>query len=61
MAFEIATGKARWTAANHPLLKFFSHTNHPDIDVATPLEFRVTRGVTRGSTVSGAAYSAGGA
>lgn len=33
MAFEIATGEARWAAAKHPLLKFFRHTHHPDIDV----------------------------
>jgi hypothetical protein len=60
MAFEIATGKARWTAANHPLLKFFSYTNHPDIDVGTPVAGRVTRDITRPSTVPVAAYSAGG-
>lgn len=33
MAFEIATGEARWRAAAHPLLKFFRETHHPDIDV----------------------------
>jgi hypothetical protein len=33
MAFEIATGEERWTAAKHPMLKFFRHTHHPDIDV----------------------------
>lgn len=33
MAFEIATGPARWTAAQHPLLDFFCHTRHPDIDL----------------------------
>ena len=33
MAFEIATGEARWQAANHPLLGFFRHTRHPDIDL----------------------------
>ncbi|MES2319116.1 MAG: hypothetical protein V4631_16690 [Pseudomonadota bacterium] len=32
MAFEIATGEARWEAASHPLLAFFRHTRHPDID-----------------------------
>ncbi len=39
MAFDIGTGAARWAAVNHPLLKFFRHTRHPDIDVtgrATP-------------------------
>lgn len=35
MAFEIETGHARWTAANHPLLAFFSYTNHPDIQVTS--------------------------
>lgn len=34
MAFEIATGEARWTAAEHPLLNFFRHTRHPDIDIS---------------------------
>jgi hypothetical protein len=33
MAFEIATGEARWRAANHPLLGFFRHTWHPDIEI----------------------------
>jgi hypothetical protein len=33
MAFEIGSGHARWTAAKHPLLDFFSHTDHPDISV----------------------------
>lgn len=33
MAFEIGTGHARWTAARHPLLDFFSNTEHPDISV----------------------------
>jgi hypothetical protein len=34
MAFEIATGEQRWQAARHPLLGFFRHTHHPDIDIA---------------------------
>jgi GNAT superfamily N-acetyltransferase len=33
MAFEIATGEERWTEARHPMLAFFRHTRHPDIDV----------------------------
>ncbi len=33
MAFEIGTGKVRWTEASHPMLNFFSYTHHPDIDV----------------------------
>lgn len=33
MAFEIATGEERWRAANHPMLKFFRETHHPDINV----------------------------
>ncbi len=35
MAFEIASGEARWEAAQHPLLGFFRHTRHPDIDVSS--------------------------
>lgn len=35
MSFEIATGEARWKAAAHPMLGFFRHTHHPDIDVIT--------------------------
>ena len=38
MAFEIATGEARWRAAAHPLLKFFRETDHPDIDVGPKVE-----------------------
>jgi hypothetical protein len=33
MVFDIATGEERWRAANHPLLAFFRHTHHPDIDI----------------------------
>lgn len=33
MGFEISTGHARWLAAQHPLLEFFSHTRHADICV----------------------------
>jgi hypothetical protein len=33
MMFEIKTGEARWSAAQHPLLGFFRHTRHPDIDL----------------------------
>lgn len=36
MAFEVATGPARWSAAQHPLLDFFCHTRHPDIDIGAP-------------------------
>lgn len=46
MGFEIASGKSRWTQAQHPLLDFFCNTYHPDIDVineaqdVTPLQSR---------------------
>lgn len=33
MGFEIESGHQRWVEANHPMLKFFSYTRHPDIDV----------------------------
>ena len=33
MSFEIATARARWTQANHPLLGFMCETHHPDIDI----------------------------
>jgi hypothetical protein len=33
MAFEVPTAEARWRAAGHPLLQFFRHTHHPDIDI----------------------------
>lgn len=36
MAFEIETGEERWTAAQHPLLGFFRHTRHADIDIGAP-------------------------
>ena len=31
MSFEIASAKARWAQANHPLLDFMCNTHHPDI------------------------------
>jgi hypothetical protein len=34
MAFDIQTIEERWTAAKHPLLNFFCHIDHPDIDVS---------------------------
>jgi hypothetical protein len=34
MAFDIPTIEARWAAARHPLLNFFCHTHHPDIDTS---------------------------
>jgi hypothetical protein len=36
MAFEIETGEERWAAAKHPLLDFFRHTHHADIDLGRP-------------------------
>ena len=36
MAFEIETGEERWAAAQHPLLGFFRHTHHADIDIGAP-------------------------
>lgn len=43
MAFEIATGEQRWQAANHPLLGFFRHTRHVDIDIAPRLPTPLAR------------------
>lgn len=34
MGFEIETGQSRWTQAQHPMLRFFCATYHPDIDVS---------------------------
>lgn len=33
MGFEVATCEARLTAMQHPLLDFFCHIRHPDLDV----------------------------
>ena len=54
MAFEIATGEARWTEAAHPMLKFFRHTHHPDIDVGpkTALRLNMPRVPQRAPEVS---------
>jgi len=38
MGFEIDTIKARWSAAKHPMLDFFCHIHHPDIDIRFPPE-----------------------
>jgi hypothetical protein len=43
MAFEIATGEQRWQAAGHPLLGFFRHTHHPDIEVGPKRVLRMQR------------------
>jgi hypothetical protein len=43
MAFEIATGEQRWQAAGHPLLDFFRHIRHPDIDIGKKLNVRTSR------------------
>ena len=34
MSFEVASAKARWASANHPLLDFMCATHHPDIDLS---------------------------
>ena len=33
MGFEVATCQDRLSSTNHPLLNFFCHTHHPDLDV----------------------------
>lgn len=43
MSFDIATGQQRWEAANHPLLTFFRHTRHPDIDIGKKILPRLIR------------------
>jgi hypothetical protein len=40
MVFDITTIEARWTEAKHPLLDFFCHTHHPDIDVSSQVGVR---------------------
>lgn len=47
MGFEVATCKARLTAMNHPLLNFFCHTRHPDLDVGTGMAWNFSE-ATRG-------------
>lgn len=47
MAFEIATGEARWAAAQHPLLGFFRHTRHPDIDLSHAAARTMPRALVR--------------
>jgi hypothetical protein len=43
MAFEIDTFEARWREAQHPLLEFFFHARHPDIDIHAAGEARRPR------------------
>lgn len=41
LAFEVGSARARWAAANHPLLNFMCGTHHPDIDLSDgDLSFR---------------------
>lgn len=42
MSFDIATGQER-VAENHPLLNFFHHTRHPDIDIGKKVLPRLVR------------------
>ena len=56
MAFEVATAQARWEAAQHPLLDFFKHTRHPDIDLSIPAEMAIHAVRARG--LGGARVSA---
>ena len=58
MAFEIASGEARWSAAKHPLLKFFRHTHHPDIHVGVASGVNPGRGVQATPAVPQAPISA---
>jgi hypothetical protein len=37
LAFDVAGALAAWQAADHPLLDFMVHTQHPDIAVDAPL------------------------
>ena len=43
MAFEIESFEARWRAARHPLLDFFFHAQHPDIDIDMASDARKLR------------------
>ncbi|QJE01406.1 hypothetical protein HH212_16315 [Massilia forsythiae] len=56
MAFDITTIEQRWTAAAHPLLNFFCHIRHPDIDVGG--KAGVSRPVAAGSAAMGVAGAA---
>jgi hypothetical protein len=40
LGFEIETGHQRWSEAQHPLLSFFSYTDHSDIDVQVEREMQ---------------------
>jgi hypothetical protein len=43
MAFNITDIEERWSAAKHPLLNFFCHTHHPDINLGIKDQARPTR------------------
>jgi hypothetical protein len=38
MQFNVKTAFERWSAVDHPLLKFAALTHHPDIRLAMPVE-----------------------
>jgi hypothetical protein len=50
MGFEVATCRARLTAMDHPLLNFFCHTRHPDLDVSPGVDWAMS-GASRGFKV----------
>lgn len=43
MAFEIDGFEARWRDAGHPMLDFFFHAHHPDIQIGTRSKLRPAR------------------
>jgi len=47
MGFEVATCRARLTEMSHPLLNFFCHTKHPDLDVRAGMDWAFA-GAVRG-------------
>ncbi|MDM5178044.1 hypothetical protein PO883_12665 [Massilia sp. DJPM01] len=54
MYFDIASGQERWEAARHPLLDFFCHTRHPDIDLGRHVPSAWKHGLPRGQQAAGA-------
>lgn len=54
MYFDIASGQERWKAARHPLLDFFCHTRHPDIDLGRHVPAAWKHGLPRSQRAAGA-------
>jgi hypothetical protein len=57
LAFDVENTRARLSEANHPLLKFFCYTHHPDLDVGESANIRSSIKALQNTPIVHTAYS----